>query len=286
LNILNDYIDLIRQLRRHKQDINATKDFVIKQTVHVYVPEQLKSGEYVTNCVTCNRTCHFPCSIPQDQDKSGCAVMSGGVCTVCPKKCEWRAHRNNDIKYVMVARTVETRAEDLYNKHCSAKTNKSKFYQVMKGKLSEWSEARNKVKISVAQIHRSNLRLNEIALRKKTVSLADYLDMMIDAEKAEQQPGWQARAGSYAQLKAEEELLRKVADPNYDPAASQRELMESLLQEIDKEGGEDVDEEENKIKQQTKEIVGTNMLTSTKVTFVKNVQKVVNNQFNYWFGKK
>jgi hypothetical protein len=84
-------LNTIRQereiLEKHKTDIAANRN------VHYEVEEMhmrkidLHAGEYVTNCLTCHRTCHFPCAITDDKDKRGCAAMRNGSCTVCPNTC-------------------------------------------------------------------------------------------------------------------------------------------------------------------------------------------------------
>ena len=76
-----------RILEQHAADANANKDTEYEYDEPRMVKISLEARTYVTNCLKCNTTCHFPCFIPKDEDKSGCAAMRGGECTVCEGRC-------------------------------------------------------------------------------------------------------------------------------------------------------------------------------------------------------
>ena len=94
--------DTIRQetdiCNQHKANADANEDTEYEVEEQVMKKVQLDPGTYVTNCLSCNRTCHFPCAIPNDDGKAGCAAMRGGFCTVCPEKCFWQKHVNNQYR--------------------------------------------------------------------------------------------------------------------------------------------------------------------------------------------
>ena len=97
--------DMIRQetdiCNQHKANADANEDTEYEVEEQVMKKVQLDPGTYVTNCLNCNRTCHFPCAIPNDDGKAGCAAMRGGFCTVCPEKCFWQKHVNNQYRSVI-----------------------------------------------------------------------------------------------------------------------------------------------------------------------------------------
>lgn len=89
-------IDELRQeesiLQKHKSDILANKDFTYKVNVSKDRRVDLANGEHVTNCLTCTKTCHYPCRISNDGVKYNCAAMENRgspttICAVCPGKC-------------------------------------------------------------------------------------------------------------------------------------------------------------------------------------------------------
>mmetsp|Transcript_30564 Transcript_30564/g.34751 ORF Transcript_30564/g.34751 Transcript_30564/m.34751 type:complete len:278 (+) Transcript_30564:622-1455(+) len=49
-------------IEHHESDMNANQDFTYDATVPGFRKIDLEPGRYVTNCLNCNRTCHFPCS--------------------------------------------------------------------------------------------------------------------------------------------------------------------------------------------------------------------------------
>ncbi|CAD8116401.1 unnamed protein product [Paramecium primaurelia] len=38
--------------------------------------------EYATNCIPCNSACHYPCGIPESNDRKYCLAMKDGKCTI------------------------------------------------------------------------------------------------------------------------------------------------------------------------------------------------------------
>jgi hypothetical protein len=73
----------INSLKENTAEIERNQKFVIPVRVQKIVAVPLNAGTFVTNCPTCQFTCHFPCGIPNDADKARCSAMSNGVCTVC-----------------------------------------------------------------------------------------------------------------------------------------------------------------------------------------------------------
>ena len=112
-------------LEEHEADIESNKEF----TRTITVPKQRKEDlykEYVTNCLTCNRTCHYPCGIPNDSDKYSCAAMDGGgessaKCTVCPNKCSWDRHVNNPYRFELYDAEEVVTLDKLKQKYFKAK---------------------------------------------------------------------------------------------------------------------------------------------------------------------
>ena len=78
LNLGLSKLDGVRQqlekIKIEKKNIDGSKNFVIESDVPKITKIDLKPGEYVTNCLICNYTCH-PCYI-KDDNKIGCAAMS------------------------------------------------------------------------------------------------------------------------------------------------------------------------------------------------------------------
>ncbi|MEZ4714023.1 MAG: GTPase [Caldilineaceae bacterium] len=92
-------IELVLEQRR--AEVLANKDFTIVVKVPASRRINLLKGEYTSNCMKCNCTCHYPCGIPNDGDKYNCDAMKGNranaVCTICG--CHWQSHVNQEFRY-------------------------------------------------------------------------------------------------------------------------------------------------------------------------------------------
>ena len=74
-----------------KGTMQANKDHTIETSSE---QQETKTVDHdITNCVSCNFTCHDHCQIEGD-NKEGCASMDKGKCVQCPGKCPWDAHQN------------------------------------------------------------------------------------------------------------------------------------------------------------------------------------------------
>lgn len=64
------------EIRKHEADIMAGKKFqyTVRQTQRKEVSLE-GTGQFVTNCLQCNYTCHYPCIIADDQQKFSCYIM-------------------------------------------------------------------------------------------------------------------------------------------------------------------------------------------------------------------
>jgi hypothetical protein len=83
-----------------------------------------RPGQFVTNCLDCNWTCHEDCSIVPPESKEGCASMSSGYCTVCPKKCNHERHRNATVFIRITKKPEWVTKEELFKEYTSAETGK------------------------------------------------------------------------------------------------------------------------------------------------------------------
>ncbi|CAK74540.1 unnamed protein product (macronuclear) [Paramecium tetraurelia] len=84
--LLNE-IDVIQQKKEFIQENQAQDEIqnkMIACTENVKI--NIQPGEYVSNCVKCHFTCHYPCSIAESDQKSSCDAMNNGVCMKCPGK--------------------------------------------------------------------------------------------------------------------------------------------------------------------------------------------------------
>ena len=119
-----------RILEKFKAEIEVNENFSFEIDVPKVYTVKLANGTYATNCLNCNSTCHFPCNIPKDEDKSGCSAMSNGSCTVCVGKCIWNVHVNNGCRIEITTKKETRTFTDLKRRYTYASEQKSQKEKV------------------------------------------------------------------------------------------------------------------------------------------------------------
>jgi len=106
---------ILEQLQLESSDLeNKELTYMVKAFHQRKI--DLKPGEYATNCINCNCTCHYPCIYPDDKSKWKCAAMNSraagekAVCQVCPGRCEWQKHHNNQFRMEAYEKEEERRS--------------------------------------------------------------------------------------------------------------------------------------------------------------------------------
>lgn len=159
----------------------------------------------------CKFTCHKSCAYANDDDKQHCCEMDGnGYCVVCPSKCYWDMHRN--LPYLMKCTTVtETRTSDnLKKRHDSAITGKEKAKELMAKKELDLHKLQVQVYLLIERVRESIERLDAIALKPNPLTEIEYLDLLIESETSEAEPGWKERVSQYRKIRKDAEVLKKV----------------------------------------------------------------------------
>ncbi|CAG0903456.1 unnamed protein product [Darwinula stevensoni] len=154
-------------LKQHEADILANKNFSYKVKVQKQLKLNLKTGEYVTNCLKCNFTCHYPCTVPNDDRKGDCDVVNymTGQCMVCPGMCHWRNHVNNQYRFEIVEEEVKKTSKELKAKYKRAAGEKFTVQGVVKELIKEFNQERAKVLDLTKRAHKCLRKLEEIALK-------------------------------------------------------------------------------------------------------------------------
>lgn len=194
-------------VKKFAVDIGLNKSFSYDE--HVYHQEKipLDPGTHVTNCILCHTTCHYPCSIPDNAGKIGCAAMNNGNCTVCHQKCVWHMHRNDTFR-------IETKV-----------TTVTRTYEGLKAKYEFGTTDSVPADDMLVAIKRAFVSLLEdvIALISKTVQSSndlqgihntekDFIELMINTEEQEKRAGFEKRLELLRAIRNNSTV--SVSDPN------------------------------------------------------------------------
>ncbi|XP_068423815.1 uncharacterized protein [Clinocottus analis] len=201
------------KIKEHETVMTSNENFEIEVEVIKPIQQLLtKKGEYITNCQKCSITCHYPCGIPDDCDKKGCASMDRfGMCTVCPGKCMWNLHSNQTYKWEYVPVKEKQTLQELKDKYKKATEGKITVQELIERQEEEIVQLQEMVVALMDQSAHSITRLQEIALRPNPLTTPEYIDMMIEGERSEAKPGYTARIQSLTAMKEKAKIISKVA---------------------------------------------------------------------------
>ncbi|MPC26645.1 Neoverrucotoxin subunit beta [Portunus trituberculatus] len=213
-------------LEKHSADIERNKTFWYEVDEEVFVTIPIPTGQYVTNCLNCNRTCHEYCKIPENHLKKGCWVMTGGYCRICPNKCIWSVHKNFPYKYELEIRKVKKTVDELRQRYQEASKKKLSTENLIEEVNEEFNALKVKVLGMTHSVRMSLQRLQEIALRPNPMTTVQYLDVLMENEKSQALPGWQARLEQLRTVKKEAEYMEMIAKKGFDPFKQYSEKLE------------------------------------------------------------
>ena len=214
-------------MKQYEADLENNRDFTytIEEESTEAVP--VTTGQYTTNCTQCNRTCHERCSENEDSQKHACSAMSNGFCTVCPGKCSWSKHANQPYLYKVKMVTVTKYAEDLRQRYQQTR-NQYDALRLDSQLQREFDQVKENVMKMVKDIRDCTARLEQISLKSNPMSTADYIELQLQTEQSQAEPGWQWRMKQLQKLKQQAEYRIKVQEKNFSPFQLYREQKGSM----------------------------------------------------------
>lgn len=207
----NDIEKEYKILKDHEAEIKDNKDFEYEVEESVAKHEILPPGIHVTNCLTCNFTCHDNCIYADDGDKNKCSAMdTAGNCTVCSKKCVWKLHKNMTYKFKIVKKKVKKTYNEKKKKYQDAQKGKSINIDVFACMKKDLTEIKKSVCKKVQEINECLNRLREIALKPDYLTTTGYVDILIESERKQAKYGWQDRMKALEEIREKAELVEKI----------------------------------------------------------------------------
>ena len=205
-------------LKKYEQVMDSKK--VIEYQVNEQFTElaDVPDGFTAVNCKTCNVTCltsRYPWknSNLEDcwlfRDIAGTAEIKG--CHKCPSKCEWDAHKCEEKCYVIKTRKITKTVEELQESYKNEEGRKMTAEQIIKECEERIDEVGDETVKLIEKARRCIERLDIIALKPYPLCTDDYIDLMIEAEKAKAGDELTKEMQALMQLKERQEVRRNVA---------------------------------------------------------------------------
>ena len=199
----------------------------VPKTKKVPVTEK---GRFMTTCLTCQNTCHANCCIKDDDDKSGCACIKDGYCTVCKNKCHWSEHKNRPYEIVDYMDEEEVTLQDLKNRYYNSKNNLDVKTQLLMGAKNDLIKLNFECIQTQQEMMMSVNRLKEIALNKSIFeSVEEHIDELIINEKTEHKEGWQTRVTGLEIMKEQKKKLREISQGKNEDFEKIKKVIEDSI---------------------------------------------------------
>ena len=241
---INEGLARIEELRREERilkerenDILTNKDFEYTVTITKQRKVDLETGHYVTNCLTCNFTCHEDCTYVNDEDKWRCSAMDNGdsdtaMCTVCPGKCTWRKHVNNPYYFELYQEDEVRTPNDLMQNYEEAVQGKIRVESMITTIEDRLMQLDQFVMQMMSEVRESSERLDQIALEPNPLTELDYIDLLIESEKMEKKPGYLDRIKYYEQMRQSAQIHTGVLSLDTTTTRQGKEKLTSLFASI------------------------------------------------------
>ena len=232
---------VLERLQLESLDLES-KEFTYTVTAIHQRRIDLPTGEYITNCTKCNRTCHYPCKISDDASKWRCAAMNWkeagekSVCQVCLRGCEWHNHCNNTFRIETFEEQEKRILDDMLKRLKIVEGDKN---AVKTGVYRIQQKVRNlkrKVFEMICEAHQILARLDEIALKPNPLTELDYIDLLIESEKQECKPGYMKRLEYLQEFRQYAKLIHQTDDSVDSPQwlkESVQKARERMLRRIE-----------------------------------------------------
>jgi GTP-binding protein EngB required for normal cell division len=208
------------KLQRVKQFIEENQkqiDAQVKLQIPVEVLEGQKvdlshDGQYATNCLKCQVTCHYPCSRQNVEKLRKCPAINWltGNCRSCKKRCSWEKHQNQSYRWEYVVKIKLIFAEDVKKKYEALQKKKLTAQELVESLEKDTKAVESEVMNLVTEAVNSTQRLQEIALLPTPFNSDEYIDILIKNEEADRKPGYEGRIRFLQQLRDQAEILSKI----------------------------------------------------------------------------
>ena len=163
---------------------NANHTVDVEEEEVVRHPHPGGPGRFLTNCRTCNFTCHSTCIIEKDDEKKNCSAMDPqtGLCMVCPKQCDWTHHSNTPYIYVYQKKKVRKILDVVLQRFGMFSSKKTRIEAYLAHSRKKYKEMETEQQINVKKFKEAFEKL-DISVVTGDHSMIDYYDQCIEEEK-------------------------------------------------------------------------------------------------------
>ncbi|KAL0201622.1 hypothetical protein M9458_004809, partial [Cirrhinus mrigala] len=206
----------LSEIKKFKQCLESESDSMaqnenFEQEVEVMKANRTPVNCFTMNCNTCFFTCHSNCFLPAEDAVQTCAVMENDHCIICPENCHYSAHSRENFMWTYETKKETKTIKELKDNFMAAKGKFMDTKQMLDALENELHGIEDKLMKLIKLSSDCLRRLDEIALKPKSLSTAEYLEILIKTEKEERSPGFEDRIVGLEKMKQETLILEKIA---------------------------------------------------------------------------
>jgi hypothetical protein len=237
---------MLKDMKSHRKDLDANKDYTFKKKVNVQKQVELGPGENAYQfCTDCNQLCCQYCVWEKGIPQSPCTYFHGGAgcprCRQCPRERHVRQRYREITEEVEQVATLDGKK----NAHEAAQRGISAAQNALRNQAADMEALAKDLLEDMQALKDSRARLDEIAMKKVNHSNVGLFGQMIQEEEKAAAPGWKLRVKSLQQAKERAEAIEKLVDarsmvdlfPAYQDAIQEVLNDQEVLDESPRGGG-------------------------------------------------
>ena len=185
----------------------------------------LPNVECATNCDSCQRTCHHPCTL-KTEELWRCQAMNyhyyetmlvllnvssprSTNCSICPGKCPASSHSSGNFRYNYIPE------KRLLTFECIQENHQEEGESLLPEELSlriENESAKERVKVYRLLMETNSiiLRLDEIALKPQSLEISKLMQTMIDEAEQSGDTDWKDRVDQLKRLLVHDNIIQEI----------------------------------------------------------------------------
>lgn len=200
---------IMADIKKHKADIDAGKDYKYTEEER-YITKQPLDATYQM-CEACQVTCCQVCKWPANALESQCTFFAGDRgCPKCPGQCPRSKHVRATELIVWKTRTVEKEWSQKKAALRAGEAGLSNSERLLAQKRREMENDAKLMLKDMQTVKESLATLDDIALKPRTFTNADYFKQMIKNEEESRQPGYESRLEGLKILLARAEKIQQL----------------------------------------------------------------------------
>ncbi|KAL1280919.1 hypothetical protein QQF64_015519 [Cirrhinus molitorella] len=204
----------LSEIKKFKQCLENESENMAQNENFEQEVEVMKANRTPVNCLTMMHTCftcHSNCFLPAEDPVQTCAVMENDHCIICTENCHYSAHSRENFMWTYETKIETKTIKELKDNFMAAKGKFMNTKQMLDALEKELRGIEDKLMKLVILSSDCLRKLDEIALKPKSLSTSEYLEILIKSEKDEKSPGFEDRTVGLEKMKQETLILEKIA---------------------------------------------------------------------------